>query len=659
MILALVGQPNCGKSTLFCAVAGYKTAIANFPGTTLEFPRSQLRWGTETFDIIEVPGLYSLGASTEEGRVARAPLLGLPLPASLREELPGADFHPDVIINVVDASLLSRSLELTLELIELGIPMVVGLNMMDEAVEKGIEIDVDHLARDLGVPVIPLVATLGKGIPELFNAVTTLSAGPRPKPGFPMSRDVEAVLLELEERLRLLELDDTPLARLPARWLATMLLENDSEVREILFTHHPTMQAELQRLEYSLEEPHGRPADVILGSERHALTLNLFEHVARVRSRRRKGAQDRLDAVVLHPLLGPLLLVGVLFGIFAFVFGLGRVAEQPLLALFDLVGALVASHMSPGTLALSLTQGLLQGFTGGVAIVLPYLLPFLVGLALLEDVGYLPRAAFLMDSLMHRIGLHGKAIIPFVLGYGCTVPAILATRTLENRRDRFVSAVLVNLIPCAARTTIVFALVGFFLGPWKALGCYILNLLVIALVGRLLLRVQGKETPGLVLEIPPYRTPNPRQVARKVWFRMREFIVMAWPILIAGSLVLSLLGHFKLDGAVNQALSPLTVFVLGLPEQTGISLVFGILRKELTIVMLVQALGTADFAAVLSEAQMAVFTTFSLFYVPCLATLATLRSVLGLKGMAFTMLLTTVVATVLSVAVRLVFAIFA
>jgi ferrous iron transport protein B len=260
-----------------------------------------------------------------------------------------------------------------------------------------------------------------------------------------------------------------------------------------------------------------------------------------------------------------------------------------------------------------------------------------------------------MDAVMHRIGLHGKAVIPLVLGYGCSVPAVIGARIMESPRDRYVTAFLVSLIPCAARTTIIFALVGYFVGPLAALGFYVINLLVVAGAGRLLLRLHPDASPGLILEIPPYRLPELRATSRKVWFRLREFIVLAWPILIVGSVVLSLLEHYELSGAVNSFLAPLTSTLLGLPPEVGVSLIFGVLRKELTIVMLVQALGTADLGSVLTVGQMCSYTAFVLFYLPCLATLATLRAVVGLRATFIIALLTTGTAVAVAAAVRLVF----
>lgn len=257
-----------------------------------------------------------------------------------------------------------------------------------------------------------------------------------------------------------------------------------------------------------------------------------------------------------------------------------------------------------------------------------------------------------MDSIMHSIGLHGKSIIPFVLSYGCNVPAIMGVRIMERNRDRFITAVLTTLIPCAARTTIIFALVAFYLGPMRALMLYVLNLVVIAAAGKLLSRYLPDISPGMILEMPSYKMPRFSTVVRKIWFRLREFVVIAWPILIVGSLILSLLEYLQLAGLINGILSPFTSGLLGLPPEVGITLIFGILRKELTIIMLVQALGTTNFASVMTAEQMMVFTVFTLFYIPCLATLGMLRSTIGTRGMLFTLLFNTAIGTLMAVTVR-------
>ena len=639
MKIALVGQPNCGKSTLFNQVAGYKTVVSNFPGTTVEYVCSDVCIEMENLTLVDLPGIYSFSSPEKDELRARDFLL--------RDK-------PDAVINVLDASVLSRSLELTVELLGLDIPLVVCLNMMDEAERKGIQIDVEHLSRDLGVPVIPAVSSRGIGITSLFqSALESARNGKRGK-CLLLSKDVE----ERISRLSTLVRETAEKARMPARLVSLQLMERDEEFEKLLREMAPQLLPEVKRLRDELSEPHGRPSDMVISSERHSLAMNLFEHVAVVRPRERKGLRDQVDRFVMHPFLGYVTLCFILFLFFTLVFTFGKITETPLVEFFQWLSAYATAHLGQKGLLLTVLKGLIEGFSGGIGIVLPYLIPFLLCLAILEDVGYLPRAAFLMDTIMHRIGLHGKSIIPFVLGYGCNVPAIMGVRILETSRDRFITAILATFIPCAARTTIIFAVAAFYLGPVYALLLYVLNLVVIAAAGKTLTSIMPEVTPGLILEIPSYKVPSARAVMNKIWFRLREFIVIAWPLLIAGSLILSLLDYLGLSKIINGLLSPFTQTLLGLPEAVGITLVFGILRKELTIIMLVQALGTNDFASVMTSEQLFVFTAFSLFYIPCLATLGMLRSVIGSGGMFFALCLNTAVGTVIALLSRLAFRLF-
>ncbi len=641
MKIALVGQPNSGKSTIFNAVAGYKAEVANYAGKTVVTLRSRVVMDGVPFEVLDLPGIYSLVNPMAEEAAAREQLLHA---------------RPDAIVHVVDAVVLCRSLELTLELMELSVPIVVALNMMDEAGRKGIEIDAKGLSEALGVPVVPTVASRGRGIDDLFRAARdAASSGKAARPPARSPRveaAVEAIIASGAAKA-------CASTGLTPRSLALHLLEGDEMAEDAAGRGDPALLEKVMSLREALSSCGGKPADVVLSADRHGLSVGLFERVAKVRKAGRRTVQDRLDDFTTHPVWGYAILAGVLFGLFELVFGLGKYAEEPLLALFKAVESGLEGSLGSGSLPAALLSGLLQGFSGGVAIVLPYLVPFLLGLSILEDVGYVPRAAFLMDTFMHRIGLHGKAVIPLVLGYGCTVPAIMSTRILESPRDRVVAATLVNFIPCAARSTVIFALVGFALGPLPALGMYVMNLFVVAAAGRLLLLLRPEASPGMVLELPGYKVPTPSAVAKKLWFRLREFIVVAWPILIAGSAALSLLKFFELTETVDGVLSPFTEGVLGLPEATGVPLVFGVLRKELTVVMLVQALGTSDFPSVMSAAQLSVFTVFTMFYIPCLATLAMMRAVAGTRAMLFSLVLATAAATAAALAFRLGFALFA
>jgi ferrous iron transport protein B len=371
----------------------------------------------------------------------------------------------------------------------------------------------------------------------------------------------------------------------------------------------------------------GQPADAAVSAARHAACLTLFERVAHV-TRPHADWREQLDRLVMHPIGGYVVLIAVFLGFFRLVFDVGKLGEARVLAVFEALVVLLANHMNPQSALFAGVKGAVLGTAGAVAIVLPYLLPFLVGLAILEDIGYLSRVGYLMDAAMHRLGLHGTATLPVLVGYGCSVPAVMATRILSTRRDRFIASFLAVLVPCSARMTVIFALVGFYLGANYALGIYALNLVVIALAGHVLARLWPEISPGMLMEVPAYRVPAPRVVLLKTWWRLREFVLVAFPLLVAGSIVLSLVDFYGWQHGINAALSPLTA-LLGLPRSVGLTLIFGVLRKELSLLMLMQALGTTHVLGVMTAAQILIFTLFVTFYLPCMATLASMMRELG------------------------------
>jgi ferrous iron transport protein B len=371
----------------------------------------------------------------------------------------------------------------------------------------------------------------------------------------------------------------------------------------------------------------GQPADAAISSARHAACLTLFERVVRV-ARPRADWREQLDRVVMHPVWGYPVLLAVFLGFFRLIFDVGKLGEGRILGVFDALVAALAEHLNAQSALFAAVKGAVQGTAGAVAIVLPYLVPFLVGLAILEDLGYLSRVGYLMDAAMHHLGLHGAATLPVLLGYGCSVPAVMATRILASRRDRFIAAFLAVLVPCSARMTVIFALVGFYLGANYALGIYALNILVVALAGVALAHIWPEISPGMLMEVPAYRVPSPRVVALKTWWRLREFVLVAFPLLVVGSVVLSLVDFFGWQHGINAALSPLTA-LLGLPRSVGLTLIFGVLRKELSLLMLMQALGTTHVLGVMTAAQILIFTLFVTFYLPCMATLASMMRELG------------------------------
>ncbi len=637
MRFLLAGQPNSGKSTIFNAVAGYRSATANFPGSSAAYTISRALIHGREIDIVDLPGMYSLTASSTEMAEATRFVL---------EE----DW--DLVIDVVDASRLERSLELTAQLLQLGRPMVVALNMMDEAERYGMTVDVDELSRILGVPVVPTVGRRGQGLKQLFRvALQTAHQAPPVCPAA-HDREIEGAIDQIMNHLG--KVDYT--SSVPLRFVATKVLELDPYLTPEVFERHPDIKEAIEAVITDVQETHGWTADQVVSGSRHAMAHSIWERVGEI-GPPQVGWREKADRLLLHPLTGGPLMVLILGGVFWLVFGVGQRFEAPLVAWFDALHVALEVRFPIDTLVGTLLSGALMGLGGGLTIVLPYLLPFLLALAVLEDSGYLPRMAYILDNLMHRIGLHGKSVLPLILGYGCSVPAIMATRILDSKRDRRITAALAAFIPCSARTIVIFGLVAAYLGPLWALGIYILNLVVIMALGRVMSHAIKGRSPGLILEIPSLALPSPRNLVAKTWLSLKEFLVIAWPVLVVSSLVLALLEWAGAAGLVNSALAPLTVWVLGLPVAVGMTLVFGVLRKELTLVMLVQALGTSHLDQVMTTGQLVVFTLFVVFYVPCAATIAAMARELGWKDTAWVSGLTVVVAVVLSVAGRVAFAI--
>lgn len=630
MRFALVGQPNCGKSTLFNQVAGYRAETGNFAGTTVTFTETKVRVLGDVVELVDLPGTYTLLGTNPAERVVLDYLISK---------------RVDAILNVIDATHLVQGLALTLELLELGRPVVLAVNMMDEASRQGLKVDGEKLSELLGIPVLPMIASRGQGIREAFTETWRVAREKKVPQPLPFRDDVEKAISNIHQ---ILKSGEYPVSR---RAFAIKLLEGDPEISERLEKKYRGLLNQVKLHLDTLSEHSTRQAIWLIATERQRLARELTKKVSR-QGKAHITLRDRLDDYLLHPFWGYFFLISILAVFFSAVYGIGNFLEGPLLGFFDGLTSRIISIIGSAGIFAQLAAGAVQGISGGVAIVLPYLVPFLVGLGFLEDIGYLTRIAFLMDALMHRIGLHGKAIVPFILGYGCNVPAVMSTRILEDKRDRFLSAALATMVPCAARLSVIFGLAAFYLGPWIAVGIYFYNLLVIAVTGRIISSFMPEDSPGLIIEMPVYRMPTLRTVTAKAWFRIREFVFEAWPVLIFGSIVLAFLNFYQITDYIDLVFRPFT-WVLGIPGEVGTPLIFGIFRKELSLIMLAQAFGTTDFASVLTPEQIISYTIFVVFYIPCLATMITIKNELGVKNMWFITGLSTVIALVAALGVRL------
>ena len=632
LTVCLAGNANVGKSAIFNQLTGLNQTIGNWPGKTVERAEGTLHFKGYTIRVIDLPGTYSMSAYSIEEVVSRDYI---------------AIERPDVVVNVVDASALERNLYLTIQLLELNPPLVIALNQIDFAAKKGITVDAKKLSEMLGVPVVATVATTGIGMQELLSKVVEVAEKVTRSTDVKYGQEIEASIEKLKVSVKtgLLRLS----SRYPPRWIATKLLERDEDVfKKVELDKGDAIIFQATEIAEQIEQIHGEPSSVVMASERYSLASRIARTSVRIISPPRVDMSQRLDAVTAHKIFGYLVLAGVVASVFSIVFVAGNAMIGVFEGLFDrvLVPATrtLLSRALPPVVVQLISGGVVWGIGAAVTIVLPYIVPFYILLGILEDSGYLPRAAFLMDNLMHKIGLHGKAFIPLLLGFGCNVPACVGCRIMETDRERFLAGFVVTLIPCAARTVIILGLVGRYLGMAAALALYLFDLCLVFLLGRVVFKILPGEPVGLIMEMPPYRMPVVRSILKKTWARTKDFVCVALPFIVGGSVVLQFLSVTGLISTVADFMSPLTTSWLGLPSIAGIPLVFGVLRKELTLVLLADLAGTFDFSSILTPVQMVVFAIVTMIYIPCVATIAALAREFGAKRAAAVAVLDSVLA---------------
>lgn len=610
LIIALAGNANVGKSVIFNYLTGLHQHIGNWPGKTVERAEGTLSFKGYTIDILDLPGIYSLSTYSLEELVSRKYI---------------AVEKPDLVINVVDASVLERNLFFTLQLMELETPMIVALNQVDIAKRKGIEIDTEKLEQLLEVPVIPTVAIKGIGMSQLLErAIEIIEKGQTTRREVRYGEEVEERIAKITETLQNVQF------YYPRRYVAIKLLEGDEEIaREIAKLAPPALNT-AKELAGEIENLHGHACSTVITSERYEAAGSVARQAQKLVPPLKPTAQERLHNLTTHRIAGYLIMVSSLLLIFYAIFTFGNYTSDLLSNLLNRLEPLSTNMFGTGIVGSLVWGGVAEGLIAGVTVALPYIIPFYIVLYFLEDSGYLSRIAFLMDNAMHKIGLHGKAFIPMMLGYGCNVPACLGCRIMETKRERTLAAFVTTLVPCAARTVIILGLVGRFIGIQWALALYVFDLFVIFALGRLAFRVLPGEPSALIMEMADYRMPDLKTVLKETWFRLAEFIKIAFPLIIVGSLVLKAADVFGLLNPVANLLSPVTVVWLGLPVITGITLIFGVLRKELSLILLAALLAPVGLQA-LTPVQMVVFTLVAMFYIPCVATISALVRELGGK----------------------------
>ncbi len=546
----LIGNPNVGKSVVFSRLTGLNVISSNYPGTTFEISEGYLKLGEEKVEVVDLPGTYSLQPTSPAEEVT----------VSLLKELPKEEI---AVVNILDATNLERNLLLTLQLAEEGYPVIVCLNMCDDATHRGVHIDTEKLERLLNIPVVPTCAITAVGIKLLIERI---------KEARPALRDKFVH---------------------EARWL---------EIGKIV--------EQVQRLEH-----------------RHHTLREVLE-----------------DASV-RPLTGLIIAAGVIYASFKVVRFIGEFIIEKItdplfidfyrpvlekltfywqekgfwfhLLIGDLINAKIDFKQSLGVLT---TAPYIE-----FGMVLPYVIAFYFILGLLEDIGYLPRLAILLDNLLHRLGLHGYAIIPVLLGLGCNVPAILSTRVLESRRERFIAATIISIgVPCVPLQAMIFGLLGKF-GGFYVSGIYLVLFLLILVLGLILNRILKGYSPEFLLEIPPYRFPPLNMLGKKLYFRIKGFLFEAVPIVLAGVMAINIFIYFKLFDKVTGIFAPIISGIFGLPKEAIVALVIGLLRKDVAIGMLIP-LG-------LSAKELFIAATLLAISFPCVATFIILWKELGFRDL--------------------------
>ncbi len=593
MKIGLIGNPNVGKSLIFHQLTGLGVEVSNYPGTTIDLQCGTTCFHKEMIEVIDLPGIYSLEGDSEEERIVRSFV---------------DSGEADVIVAVLDAGRLERNLYLLLQVAEYRRPMLVVLNMMDEAEKSGIQIDTGKLSSLLGIEVIPTVAVQGKNTCSIIPAV--LSSPKIPTVRVLYDHHIEAAVKSLRT-IHDLGWNDAILALLGHA--------RDSDVMEAA-----------SALSEEIERMHRMSVAQIIAGNRHHCAEHIASEVVLSRSPERGPDIDRLLTTRIPGI--PILAV-ILVGILLMVFIIGSWLEKAIVSLIGIyiLQPFLAAGFPP--LAEQLGTSVILAVQAGFGIAFPFIFTFYVFIALLEDSGYLTRAAFLADRTLHRFGMHGQGIIPLVLGFGCNVPAIMSIRLLRTRRERLIASFLVTLIPCSARTVIIAGLVAAFVGPAAALSVYLIVLAIVLITGLALSRVTPGEQFGMILEMSPLRKPTVKNVLFKSWIRIREFLVIAIPLLVIASIILGLFQYSGLMAAFEEFIEPFSVAVLGLPSYATTALIFGILRKEMALETLVILAGTADLGSVLTMAQIYIFAVVSVLFIPCIATIAVLKREIG-TGMA-------------------------
>jgi ferrous iron transport protein B len=674
MLVGLAGNPNSGKTTLFNALAGTRHHVANYPGVTVEKKEGVRRHRDTEIHIVDLPGTYSLTAYSTEELIARHFIF---------------DEQPDVVVDILDASNLERHLYLATQLMEMQVPLVLVFNMSDVAKSRGLEFDIEQMQILLGVRIVQMVASKKEGIDDLLDVIVEFADQPqRTVLKVHYGAEIEDSLKKIENLLGLSE--ETFHEKYPVRWIALKLLEADAEVTGWVQSDLVRQQVEESRRH--LFKIFGDQADILIADRRYGFISGACQETIKDTVQIRHDVSDKIDAILTNRYLGLPIFAVLMYLVFYLTFKIGQYPMDWLESLFGWLSAQIYHFWPDGTMTAlrSLIIDGVIGGVGGVVVFLPTILILFLGIAFLEDTGYMARAAFVMDRIMHKIGLHGKSFIPMLIGFGCSVPAIMATRILENRRNRLATMMVIPLMSCGARIAIYTLFVAAFFpkhlqGPMMWL-IYVIGILLAIVCVQLLRKTLLKgDTVPFVMELPPYRMPTGKGLFIHMWHRGWMYVRKAGTVILVLSIILwaaisypkppdeRLAGlgeheqqretlRYSVAGRVGRAMEPV-IRPIGFDWKIGTALIGASVAKEVFVAQLgiIYALGdSAEDAEALQQHLREDYTPlqgfcvmlFCLITAPCVATVAITRKEAGTwKWAAFQYFGLTVLAYVITLAV--------
>ena len=632
LIVGLAGNPNVGKTTVFNRLTGMRQHVGNWPGKTVERAEGHFSHGSYNYDVVDLPGNYALSAHSMEEIVSRDFIV---------------DDDSDVIINVVDAANLERNLYLTVQMMELGANLVMALNMNDFAKKKDHIIDLKLMSELLGFPVVEVNAKTGDGFDELLTTVEKASANPiDSSEKLSYGNDIKGHLMDLQKLIE----QDSNLLDVPSVWTAIKLLEKDTIVIEKVQGSSKSSQifAEVDKVSNHLRDVYGEGPEEVIANARYAFIGGLMAESVKRPTVEKETTTDRIDKIVTNRLLAPFIFLAIMWAMFQLTFTIGAPFQDMIDQAFGMLGESVAGLLGEGLLTSFICDGIIGG-VGGVLTFLPIIILMFLFLSILEDCGYLARAAFTLDIVMHKIvGLHGKAFIPMILGFGCGVPAIMATRTMENEGDRMLAMMLVPFMSCAARLPIYGIFIAAFFAENQGnmlLAIYVLGIVVALIVAAILKRTmfKGLSTP-FVMELPTYKVPSIKGVLLHTWEKVKGFLRKAGTLILACSIVLWILQNIfpwggtdpqmSLLGMIGSVLAPIFAPLGFGTWQAAVAIIAGLAAKEVVVATFGTLAGMEeddeegitnlvhDTFTPLSAFS---FMAFTLLYTPCFAAIGAIK----------------------------------